>query len=147
MYQFLSLFLLVPVFAISQGNYAGTYSGQNFEKDSQLKIISQVNHKLILEKDSSFTYSKINSTNHCNSIYAGYWETKNREIVLNFIDEDPQFLFVNEKAGFCTLESRSEQLSLTKQGHRLYESEKTTTKANNLKKKSKEPPCPTFKKR
>ncbi|MDQ3189958.1 MAG: hypothetical protein M3Q58_00025 [Bacteroidota bacterium] len=145
MHYLLLVFFLLPPLAFAQGNYAGTYIGQNLENDSILKLVSRVKHKLTLEKDSSFTYLKVSNDNSCNSNYAGFWEIYKGKIVLNFIGEDPQWMTINEGKGFCALESRRDQLSLSKQGQRHYELGSTLkSETEKQKKKSKEPPCPSF---
>lgn len=147
MNKLLILFFFLSPCIIAQSNYTGIYIGNNYEKDSVLKVVSKVIHKLILEKDSSFTYMK-NNNSSCNSIYGGFWETEKGKVVLNFVGDDPQWMVINEGAGFCVLENRKDQLTLIKQGQRQYEYDSSSkSQPVKPKKNRKEPPCPSFKKR
>ena len=142
------IFCVFCCIAQGQSNYAGTYSGNNYERDTSLKIMAQVEHKLVLDKDSSFIYSKVSNNHSCNSTYAGFWETIRGNIILHFIGEDSRTMMINEGAGFCALENRKEQLTLVKQdsGKSIpfdpYEPYKRQNK--NPKRKSFKQPCPTF---
>ena len=147
-YILLMIFLGFSFIAHGQNNYAGTYSGNNYERDTSLKMMAQIQHKLVLDKDSSFIYSKISNNHSCNSIYAGFWEAIRGNLILHFVGEDSRTLLINEGAGFCSLENRKEQLTLVKQDNGQpapfdpYEPYKRQNK--NPKRKSSKQPCPTF---
>jgi hypothetical protein len=121
----------------------GSYLAQAYERDTIQNAIVPVYLKLILNADSTFSFNKHSDKGHCNNNRAGYWNSLNGIVNLEFIGEDPLSLSINEGPNYFSLINKPEKITLFKQQPRLYEAgQGHQHKSNNKSRKSQ--PCPTF---
>ncbi|MBA3900054.1 MAG: hypothetical protein H0X62_07580 [Bacteroidetes bacterium] len=146
---YLSFIIFFPLLSIAQVPVAkksldGTYLAQAFEKDSILNKVVPVYLKLTLSQDSTFSFLKQSESGNCNNNRAGYWNSHNGIINLDFIGEEPLAFSINEGPNYLSLVNKVEKLVLFKQQPRLFEDgqQPKQFKSNNRKRKG--PPCPSF---
>jgi hypothetical protein len=142
------ILILLPLISKGQVPIAvkslqGSYLAQAYERDTIQNAIVPVYLKLTLNADSTFSYNKQSDKGHCNSNRAGYWNSLNGIVNLEFVGEEPLSLSINEGPNYFSLINKPEKITLFKQQPRLYEAgQGHQQKSNNKSRKS--PPCPTF---
>jgi hypothetical protein len=149
--RFLSLLLLVfvPMLLCAQvgpgpKTFAGSYFAQSYQKDTILKTMVPVYHRLVLNTDSTFSFSSQSERGHCNQNRAGHWKGNEGFINLDFIGENPVELYVNQGQNYLSLINKKENLVLVRQQPRPHEQGGQHQQPRQQNKKQKEPRCPSF---
>jgi hypothetical protein len=96
------------------GRFGGSYLSRSVEKDSMNNRI-QVIHKLILQKDSTFSLTKFLGEEKCNNTIGGFWRSTGDEIFLDPIGEEYSIVLdVKQSHNHIILLNKSQNLYLAR---------------------------------
>lgn len=112
---FILTFLTGINLAKAQSSLIGEYKAQTLKFNQTTLQEVFIDHNLILEEDSSFSYQN-NEPNekNCLNVYAGKWLLVNKKIVLNFTGQGEMNLFVSQHKNKILLQSDRNQILFEK---------------------------------